>query len=125
MSALAALALMATHWTCTSPLSLGPDADILTPVSFELTLAPDGRLHAVGVERIGRRAFDFRWSGRWTAHERQVVMIGAKTYPDAARAQAELRGVSQRVEQDVLVLNLTEAGPWMTLIRCLPQREVA
>lgn len=119
MNALSAM-LLATQWTCSSPLDLMSGQDIGNAILFDLDLQDAGTISARGSEQIGPLLFGFTWTGQWIVHNEQLVMIGTKQFDREARAASEMRGYSVVLQDTVMILNLSDADPSVTTIRCLP-----
>ncbi|WP_299154654.1 hypothetical protein [uncultured Tateyamaria sp.] len=114
--------LVASQWDCTSPLAVGTGADVHAPVRMSLTFAADGVAMAEGFAQTDSTLTAFDWKGHWVPHEDQIAMIGTKTVLAERRAGTEIRLLSQRIQSDVIILNMIHNTNDVSLLRCLPER---
>ena len=122
MNAIAVM-LLATQWTCSSTLDLISGQDIGNAILFDLDLGKEGVITARGSEQIGPVLYGFNWQGQWLVHDNRLVMIGTKEFDNDVRAPAEMRGHSIVLKDNVMILNISDADPWVTTIRCLPDED--
>ncbi|MEO9683990.1 MAG: hypothetical protein ABJR46_10710 [Tateyamaria sp.] len=123
MTALVA-AFLSTQWFCTSPLALPIDPLMIpvSPVTLTLTAGDDGSFHAIGEMRADIDARPVRWSGSWSVFDAQLAMIGPW---ETELNTVEVRGFSNVVRADVLLMTLREGDHKGLSLRCLQHQERA